>query len=258
MPIIGTHAHGAFCWVELATSDSDGAKTFYTALFDWQYQDDDGGPGTYTTLLRRDQQVGALYQESGPTPPHWSLYINVANADEQAARARKLGASVLQEPFDVMDAGRMAIVQDPVGAVFCLWQARKNKGMGISGEPGAFCWGELTTADDAAALHFYRELLGWTSRDSSADAADGHAYTELELDGNPIGGVARLQGKQAGTPAHWTAYFQVSDCRESTARARNLGASILLDCQEIPAVGRFSMMADPQGAVFSIYQPSDS
>ena len=112
---------GLFCWTDLSTPDAAGAKTFYTSLFGWEFEELPMGEGASYTMLKKDgRNVGALYPDSKPgIPPHWDLYISVPSADEAAAKAKSLGGMVIVEPFDVMEVGRMAVLQDPTGATFC-------------------------------------------------------------------------------------------------------------------------------------------
>ena len=137
---------GTFCWVELGTTDGEAAKKFYTQLFDWDFTDNPVGPGgVYTILKQNGKDVGALYQmpsemTSNGVPPHWMSYISVANADESAAKAKSLGATLMKEPFDVYTMGRMAVIQDPTGAMFALWQPGTHQGAGIVNTPNSLCW----------------------------------------------------------------------------------------------------------------------
>ncbi len=161
MATMAQHAPGTFCWPELATTDQDGAKKFYTSLFGWTFTAGDmGGGETYTMLKLKGADVGALCtmrkeQRSQGIPPHWSSYVSVESADQAAAKAKQLGGKVLMEAFDVIDVGRMAILQDPTGAVVCVWQAKKHIGVGVMNEPGALCWTELMTTDTDRAEKFY-------------------------------------------------------------------------------------------------------
>src|SRR5436190_17308530 len=132
------HAPGSFCWTELTTTDGPAAKQFYAELFGWEAQDNPIGPDmVYTMLKVGGKDVAALYQK-GPemqaVPTHWVSYISVASADEAAAKAKELGGTVIQEPFDVMEHGRMAAITDPTGATFCVWQPNQHKGVGVKGE----------------------------------------------------------------------------------------------------------------------------
>src|ERR671914_419259 len=151
---------GSFSFAELATSDAGGAKTFYAALFGWEYQDTPIGDGQiYTTASRDGTQVGALF--ASEQPPHWNCYVTVASADESAARARELGATLLAEPFDVMDLGRTAVIADPTGAAVCVGGPRSHIGAALVNTPGAMTWNDLITPDPDAAGRFYEALFGW-------------------------------------------------------------------------------------------------
>lgn len=157
MTNVQNHAAGSFCWVELSTSDQDAAKRFYSALLDWTPNDNPMGPGEVYTIFRlQGRDAAAAYtttqqEREQHVPPHWNLYIAVENADESAAKASKAGGKILASAFDVMDVGRMAVIEDPTGGVFCLWQAKKNTGLGVVGEDGAFCWADLSTPDPQGA-----------------------------------------------------------------------------------------------------------
>ena len=144
---------GTFCWPELSTTDQKGGVAFYRGLFGWDLNEQPLGPGeTYSMFQMRGREVAAAYtmrpeERQHGAPPHWNAYVTVTSADETAKRARQLGGSVLVPPFDVMEHGRMAVLQDPTGAVFQVWQPKKHPGAKILGEPGALCWTELATRD---------------------------------------------------------------------------------------------------------------
>ena len=144
----------------------------------------------------------------------------------------------------------MAVLADPQGAGFCVWQAKSNKGIGIQNEPGAFCWGQLNTTDTAKAETFYRSLFGW---DAKTGSDGGMTYTEWILGGTPFGGMMTLPpGVQA--PPHWLAYFAVADCDATAAKAASLGAKTYVPPSDIPGMGRFAVFGDPQGAAFAVYK----
>jgi hypothetical protein len=255
MSIVEKHAPGSFCWVELGTIDSAAAKTFYSELFGWQSHDLPIGPGGVYTMLRvHDKDLGALYEmdknmrELG-IPPHWLQYIAVASVDQSTARVNALGGTVLKGPFDVPGAGRMAVIQDPAGAVFALWQANPHIGAQIMGELNTLCWSELATNDKPKALEFYTRLFGWSAK---TNPADPQQYTELSNDARPMGGIMEISKEWGDVPPHWLPYFMVADCDASVAKAKELGGSVKVPPMDIPKVGRFATIADPQGAVFSI------
>src|SRR5262245_38611740 len=142
---------GTFSWAELVTSDADAAKTFYTSVFGWDYRDSPIPDGSvYSTALHDDKDVAALFTSSDQ-PPHWNCYVTVASVDESAARAGDLGATVVAEPFDVMDVGRMAVFMDPQRAALCLWEARSHIGATLVNTPGSMTWNDLITPDPEAS-----------------------------------------------------------------------------------------------------------
>jgi uncharacterized protein len=169
MPNVSSHAPGNFCWVELGTTDQAAAKKFYQSLFGWEAADQPIGQGeTYTTFKKGGQDAAAGYRrtaEQKGVPPNWQVYVRVASADDAAARAKELGGTILTPPFDVFDLGRMAVMQDPTGAVFAVWEPRRNNGLGIVDEPGAFCWAELMARDLPRSAAFYKSLFGWGTKD---------------------------------------------------------------------------------------------
>src|SRR6185295_5101753 len=190
MPNVESHAPGNFCWVELGTTDQAAAKKFYQTLFGWDSTDQPTGPDeTYTMFKKGGQDVAAGYRlrpDQKGVPPNWQVYVSVASADDAVAKAKDLGAKVLAPPFDVFDAGRMAVVQDPTGAVFAVWEAKRNKGLGVIDEPGAFCWAELMARDLPRATTFYKSLFGWGTKGDPR-------YTEWTLGGRSIGGMMAIQ-----------------------------------------------------------------
>jgi predicted enzyme related to lactoylglutathione lyase len=253
-----SHSPGTVSWVELATTDQRGGVAFYRALFDWDVNEQPIGPTeVYSMFQLRGKEVGAAYsmrddERQLGVPPHWNLYVTVASVDESARRAQELGGTLLAPPFDVMDAGRMAVVQDPTGAIVQLWEARRSIGARILGEPGALCWSELTTRDPDAAKAFYTSLFGWTARDSSSDAP--MQYTEFSNQGQPGMGMMKMPDHMpANVPSYWMPYFQVADCDAAAAKATGLGANVMVPPTDISKTGRFSILGDPQGAMFAVF-----
>lgn len=259
MATLTQHAPGTFCWVELAATDQDGAKRFYGDLFGWRYKDNDMGPdGVYTIFQLGDRDVAALYtlqkaQREAGMPPCWSSYVAVENADAAAKQAAALGGTVILAPFDVMEHGRMAVIQDPQGAVFSVWQAKQNIGVGVLNEPGAMDWTELSTPDAEGAARFYTSLLPWKATRMPGPMD----YTTFERGDTRAAGMMQItpEMKSNGVPPNWMPYFQVTDCRASVEKATSLGGGVMVPASEIPGVGWFAILRDPQGAVFAIHQP---
>jgi uncharacterized protein len=256
---VDKHTPGSFSWAELGTSDTKAAKGFYGGLFGWTANDMPMGPDqVYTMLEISGKPVGAMYsldknmREMG-IPPHWMLYVTVANADETAARIAGLGGKVMKEPFDVFDAGRMAVLQDPTGAVFCLWQANKHIGAQRIDEVNTLCWSELLTTDKPKALEFYSKLFGWTMK---TNPSDPNQYTEFSNQGKPIGGIMQIRKEMGNMPSNWSPYFMVASVDDIAGKAQQSGATLRMPPTDIPNTGRFASIADPQGAGFSIFQPA--
>lgn len=259
MATVTQHAPGTFCWPELATTDQQGAKTFYTTLFGWEFSDSDmGGGESYTMLKLAGRDVGALYsmreeQRGQGIPPHWNSYVAVESADQAAAKAKALGGQVLMEPFDVFDAGRMAIVKDPTGAVFCVWQAKAHIGAGVLNELGALCWTELMTTDTGKAGTFYTGLFDWKAE---AMPMAPMTYTIFKSGTAQAGGMMAITPEMGPVPPHWMVYFAVADCDAAVAKAKGLGAKVAVPPTDAPNVGRFAVLRDPQGAHFSVIRLS--
>ncbi len=258
MPTVAHHAPGSFSWFELATTDQDAAKHFYTSLFGWTFYDSPMGPNDFYTTFQLDgQKVGATYtlqqdQLAIGVPPHWNLYIAVESADAAVARALELDGKVLGGPFDVSTHGRMAFIADPTGAAFSVWQAGDHPGVSLVGEPGAVCWADLSTPDQATAAAFYRDLFGYT-----LPPGEG-GYLHIRNGEAFIGGMLAAAQRDPNAPPHWLVYIQVEDSAVSTAKAKELGASIFAGPVEIPNAGTLTVLADPQGAVFALFQPARS
>jgi predicted enzyme related to lactoylglutathione lyase len=246
---------GTFSWVDLSTSDPEGAKTFYEALFGWTHEDIPTGNGAYTMFRLNGKDVAAVSQqqpqESGQgIPPHWNNYVTVEDVDASAAKASELGATVLIEPFDVLEAGRMAVVADPTGAVFMLWQPKNHIGANVVNEPGSLTWNEEGTKDTTSAKDFYSSLFGWSYEDF-----DGGAYTVIRVGDKSNGGIRPQTEQEAAIPPNWLAYFAVEDCDASAARAGELGGTAMVPPMDVPVGegGRIAVIADPQGAVFGLF-----
>lgn len=243
--------------MELATSDQDAAKRFYGELFGWTAQEFPMGPdAVYTMFSLGGRLTGAMFTLGEPEqalgiPPHWQLYIGMDNADATARRAEELGATVVQAPFDVMSFGRMAVFQDPTGAYFSVWQARDHKGIGVYGENGALCWADLMTRDRERATDFYRGLFGWEF--SVGKDKDPGGYLHIRNGEQFIGGMPPSETMPPGVPPHWMAYIQCADCESSTAKATELGGRVLMPPTIIEGQLRFSLVGDPQGAVFALF-----
>jgi predicted enzyme related to lactoylglutathione lyase len=162
---VASYPVGTFSWVDLGTTDVEGAKAFYGELFGWQTEDMRSSQGSYTMCRLHGRDVAGIHEHAPDDGVGWGSSISVDDVDRVSARARELGATVLAEPFDVQGAGRTAVLQDPSGAVVSLWQPRGHAGAGLVNEVGTWTWNELVTPDLAAARAFYAELFGWGAQD---------------------------------------------------------------------------------------------
>jgi uncharacterized protein len=245
---------GTFCHVELGTSDSAAAKTFYSQLFGWDYADNPMGTGFYTMLRLEGKDVGGMYElmpemKAQGIPPHWLSYVLVESADESAEKAKAAGATLMKEPFDVYTIGRMAVIQDPTGAVFALWEPKEHKGSGIYNVPNTFCWNELGTNDTQKAGEFYSEVFGWTRDTQNFGPME---YTMFKNGDRSAGGMYKITPEMGPMPPNWLVYFAVDDCDAKVQKATELGANVMMPPDDIPGVGRFAVLADPQGAAFAV------
>jgi predicted enzyme related to lactoylglutathione lyase len=253
MPARDSYAQGTPNWVDLQTTDQAAAKAFYGEIFGWTYDDQPMDAGAvYSIAQIGGASVAAIAPQSpelsaAGAPPMWNTYLAVDSADEAAAKVGAAGGTVAMEPFDVMDAGRMAFVLDPGGAAVALWQASQHIGATLVNEPGTVVWNELIT-DNPAAVSFYEQVLGLTTAtvDMGADK-----YTMFQVGGKEVGGTTPPM--MEGVPNHWHVYFAVADADATAAKVQELGGSVMVAPFDTP-IGKMAVVADPQGAVFSIFQ----
>ena len=243
---------GTPAWVDLMVPDRHAARDFYGALFGWEF--DEGSPetGYYTTCLRQGRPAAGI-GEAPPggeaPPPVWTTYLATSDAGAAAKRISQAGGAVMMEPMQVMEFGSMAVVADPTGAVFGLWQAGQHKGAGIANEPGTLTWNECMTRDFESAKAFYTNVFGFTTQDMSGD---GFTYNTLELDGQTVGGLGDLgQTVPPEVPAHWMTYFAVEDTDATAAKAGELGGTVRSEARD-SEFGRIAVLEGPSGEVFSV------
>lgn len=243
------YAPGTFCWADLGTSDADGAKAFYGGLFGWEDEDIPVGDDMTYTMLRLDgRTVGALYRQRAEGPPAWLSYVSVEDADSSARRAGEVGANLIQEPFDVMDVGRMAVIADPQGAVFALWQPGASFGAELVNDPGAMCLNQLNTTESEDGERFYTELFGWRFE---AVAGGEQPYRGI-YNGDALNGGMMPLPAEAGPP-HWLVYFTSGDLDGAVGTIGETGGQLLVPPMAIPT-GRIAVARDPQGAVFALFE----
>jgi uncharacterized protein len=264
MSTMTQHATGTFCWCQLGTTDPEGAKKFYSSLFGWTHEDTTMGGQSYTVLKKNNKDVGALYklqkeQRQGGTPS-WLSFVAVEDVDRTITQVKQNGGTVLVEPSDILDHGRMAMCQDPTRAVFSLWQARKQIGAGIIHETGSMIWNELITDDAGKAGAFYRQVFGWKEEPMPTKTPTGAKYIVFKKDGTErgVGGMMQATPEMHLTHPYWLIYFAVDDCDQIATKTQQLGGKVVMPANDIPQVGRIAVLNDPQGAWFAILKPDPS
>jgi predicted enzyme related to lactoylglutathione lyase len=246
------YAPGTFSWADLTTTDQDAAKQFYSALFGWQAEDFPVGEGVYYSMMQLDGKDAAAIapqpqqQRDAGVPPVWNSYVTVESADAAADRASELGANVHAPPFDVMDVGRMAVIQDPQGAFFMVWEPRRQIGAGIVNAPGALSWNELASPDIDASTEFYGGLFGWTFQPFEGSP---QRYLVIMNNGRGNGGIRE---PMPGEPPNWLVYLGTDDADAASAKVEELGGASVAPPFDI-GIGKLAVVRDPQGAVFALY-----
>lgn len=252
-------APGTFCWLELGTSEGAAAKPFYAATLGWTYRDAPlPGGDVYSMIYAGERSVGGLYTlmpeiVAAGVPPHWMSYVAVAETDAAAARVAELGGTVMKEPFDVMDLGRMAVCKDPTGAPFSIWQGYQHKGADpAEGQRGTVCWHELVSEDLDRSAAFYGELFGWSVERAEIGESPYQLFKQGE---QQVGGLMAKTPQMGPMPSCWVVYFVVPDAEAALATARAQGGQSLTPLMDLPEVGRMAWLMDPQGASFAVLQP---
>lgn len=255
-----SYAPGIPCWVDVMTPSRDEAKAFYGGLFGWTFEDQlEEGAVVYTQCFSAGRNVAGMGEMSaemsaGGMPPSWSTYVATADVDATTKKVEAAGGSVVMPAMQIFDAGRMAMYQDPTGAMIHVWEAGTHFGAALVDEPYGFSWSELQTRDIEAAKAFYAAVFGW-----SAVTHEGEMdYTEYQLDGASIAGMMEMPPMvPAAVPAYWLTYFAVEDADATLAKAGELGGTTIVAPMDIE-VGRFAIVSDPHGAVFAVMRLNET
>ncbi|MEA2286345.1 MAG: uncharacterized protein QOJ21_2388 [Solirubrobacteraceae bacterium] len=244
-----SHPPGTLSWTDLSTSDLDGAKRFYGELLGWGFDDQPIGDGMVYSLAKLRGLEAAAMSTTPDQPPHWNVYVTVESADASAARAAELGATLLAEPFDVFDAGRMFVIRDPTGPIIAAWQPGTSIGARVVNEPGAFTWADVVTPDPDAAARFYGDWIGWEVE----EIPEAQGYRIIRNAGRSNGGMVPLRPEVVGpdVPPNWFPYFGTADLDAARDRVDEMGGRTLMGPIPVPS-GAFAVVADPQGAAFAL------
>ncbi|CAM5341343.1 hypothetical protein GCM10010222_54000 [Streptomyces tanashiensis] len=247
---------GTPCWVSLMVHGLDATQEFYNALFDWEFVPGPQQLGPYVRALLGGKEVAGI----GQLPPDrhlriaWTPYLATEDADETAESIRCCGGTVAVGPLDAGEAGRLAICSDPAGAVFGVWQAEAHHGTVIAGPPGTPVWNELLTYETSSIGKFYRTVFGY---EVEPVASTDHDYATLHVAG---AAVASLHGVGNALPRdrgpHWMTYFEVADTDAAAGLVQELGGQVLRPPREGTA-GRLALVADPEGAVFTLVRSAE-
>jgi uncharacterized protein len=249
----------SFCWIELNTSDPAAARKFYGELFGWKMNEMEMPSfGSYTMAMLGENTVAGMMKLADEAkkmgaPPHWLSYVAVDSAEKAAEKVKSLGGKVLMGPMDLKGPGIMAVAQDPTGGVFALWQSTAEMGTWLYQEKGSLCWNELATTNVDAAGKFYANLFDWKPEAMKMDAM---TYTIFKSGEGQRGGMMPMPEMMKGAPTSWTAYFSVESADSTADKTKSLGGKVLNPPTDIPNIGRFAVLQDPQGAVFAVLQPA--
>lgn len=253
MPEVTKYHQGTPSWLDLATTDLDGAEEFYGKLFGWKAKREPAGEGRfYSMQYLKGKSVAGIMEQSKEQaeqgmPPSWFTYITVEDVEAVTAKVEKLGGRVISEPFDVFDNGRMAVIQDPEGAFVSLWQPNKHIGAQLVNEPGTLIWNELVADDPQKLASFYGALL-----DIEMKPMEGMPeYKLFTVNGNSAAGIFKKTDQMKDLPSHWSIYFAVDDTDSIVEKTTALGGKVLKPAADTP-MGRFAVLKDPQGAVFQV------
>lgn len=254
-----SYTHGTPSWTDLSTSDPQKAMSFYGPLFGWEFDElptDQGGP--YIMATKDGKTVAALMQQQEDQaamgiPSMWNTYVSVDDVGDTISKVEGAGGTVMMPPMDVMDAGKMAVIVDPTGAVLCLWQPLGTIGAQLVNEHGTLCWNEVITNDVPAATAFYTELFGWGTQ--TMDMGEQGTYTVFTLGEDGIGGSPGMP--QPGVPPHWSTVFAVDDCAAAISTAVKQDGTVIVEPFTTP-IGTMAVVADPTGAMFQLIELSEA
>jgi predicted enzyme related to lactoylglutathione lyase len=273
MPERDGYIPGVPCWADTSQPDPEAAVAFYSGLFGWEFEDvmPAEAESKYFIARLRGGDVAAVgsIPEGAPPMAMWNTYICVESADQTASKVLDAGGKTLMEPFDVMDAGRMAVFADPEGAAFCVWQAKEQKGAQIVNDAGSLNFNGLNTRNVEGAKSFYGSVFGWQTLtlEGGAEMWTLPGYGDHLEESNPdlrkqmaeagaptgfedvVASINPIPDDQPDVPAHWNVTFAVDDADATAAKATELGGKVIVPPFDAPWV-RMTVIADSQGATF--------
>lgn len=245
-------SRGRWVWHEVMSTDTAKVRSYYEGLFGWTGKEMDMGDGPYVMWSAGEQPVVGMMAAQGGAPSHWMSYVDVGDVDAAVAKVPKLGGEVVVPAFDIPSIGRTSMVKDPTGAMVAVFQGAEGGGDDRDWDappaPFSVCWTELMTHDVDKALGFYGELVGWTAEDMGPD------MKVLKVGDKMVGSVRKMPEEAHGAPSHWLNYVLVPEVDAYQAKSEKLGATTLKGDTEIPGMGRFAIVQDPTGAVYTLWK----
>lgn len=251
--------NGDFCWIDLMTTDTDKAQSFYSEIFGWTYDSQDTPQGPYIFTSITEGAVGGIgkiseEQQKQGMPAHWNTFVQVSDADAVATRTAQLGGKVIMPVMEMMGAGRMGVFSSPSGSTFSVWQSlsdgasKRTSGM----KHGMFGWIELCTNNVDQDGQFYCNLFNWTPE--ITDMPTGEKYTTFKSEGAKYPVAGMMQNPDNNMPSAWSVYFTVDSMTDSTDKIKNHGGKVIMEPFDVPKVGKMAVFQDPTGAYFCTAQ----
>ncbi|MCA9996582.1 MAG: VOC family protein [Anaerolineales bacterium] len=254
MKVVTAYPDGIFSWIDLASTDFAAAKAFYHGLFGWDALEIPMSEdySYYMFQIQGHDVAGGSQMMEGMMPPgtpsHWTSYVNHSDIDSVVAKVADAGGTVIAPPMDVMESGRLAMIQDPTGAMVGIWQPNQHIGAKLVNQPNTLIWNELQTRDVAAAKAFYEKVFGWENQ------TDDNGYVVFKADGRIQAGMMQIDDSWGPVPPNWAVYFMTEDVAATAAKAQELGGNVLVPIMQAGEMGHFAVIQDPSGAVFTAMQ----
>lgn len=253
MGLIRKYKAGEFCWCDIDSANTRRSKKFYGAIFGWKALDTPGGPtGPYSLMRVGGKDVAGMYamlpaERKKKVKTSWLPFIAVKSASATAKKAKAAGAKITEPVKRIGDSGTMAILKDPAGAEFAVWQAASHIGAGVDGKPGCVSWHDLSVKDTTKAGAFYTKVFGWKHRTQDMGGGKYHTFEQGRE------GVAGMwpEGMKKFSPC-WITHFKVADCGKAAATAKKLGGRVHMPPMRISKTMSFAILADPDGAAFGV------
>lgn len=250
---------GEFCWSEIYTSNVDAAKSFYGDALGWTFDSMKmGDMPPYLMFHVQGKAQGGMCElmddhKKNNVPPHWLNFIYAEDVKATTEKAISLGGKALVGPMSIGEAGDMAVIASPSGESFALWKSQNNS----KDEPeqysvGKIGWRELLTHDVQKSKDFYKNLFGYTIKES--DMGPMGMYYEFQIEGETVSGMMAMPQEADHAPSHWGIYFNTDNHDETAQKIQNLKGEQISKTLDVPEVGRMSVVKDPQGAYFNIIQ----